>query len=359
MSGREPRPISTSRQPVLPLMVSSRPPSLGAPESGASSSFSLRGGLARAFVLAVDASARSEDLDPSGPVLGLVRAAIETDDFRAAQAAGEADRQDRLVAQASQIVVERRQHRAQVVGEDRFFLDGRSAMGASNAGEHGRDVPIARVQRFAELAIAPANPREAPLQRRDGNRLLSAPAVDAGGEIQPDGLRIRGQGVKTLAAQPGGKLSPIGVVSALGVFGARVAGVIARLFAERREMRRGVPLRDGRGRFRLHHPTLKRRFLPTWALGGLNNSDSVSRIPIRPVSPLRSAGLTIARQISALRSAITVAKARHSLVSAANESGHSSGVLAGKIRRLGRLSTDQTRNFSFVAPSLIRRTGSH
>ena len=43
------------------------------------------------------------------------------------------------------------------------------------------------------------------------------------------------------------RLSPIGVVSALGVFGARVAGVIARLFAERRETRRGVPLRDGRG----------------------------------------------------------------------------------------------------------------
>ena len=71
----------------------------------------------------------------------------------------------------------------------------------------------------------------------------------------------------------------------------------------------------------------------------LTNSDSA-------VSPLRSAGLTMARQNSALHSAITVAKARRSLVSAANESGHSSGVLAGKIRRLERLSTDQTRNFS-------------
>ena len=42
----------------------------------------------------------------------------------------------------------------------------------------------------------------------------------------------------------------------------------------------------------------------------------------------------MARQNSALRFETTVAKARHSLVSAANESGHSSGVLAGKIRRL-------------------------
>ena len=111
--------------------------------------------LARRLGAGIHAGGRrlgaSEDLDPSGPVLGLVRAAIETDDFRAAQAAGEADRQDRLVAQAPQIVVERRQHREQVVGEDRFFLDGRSAMGASNAGEHGRDVPIARVQRLAEF----------------------------------------------------------------------------------------------------------------------------------------------------------------------------------------------------------------
>ena len=248
MSGREPRPISTSRQPVLPLMVSSRPPSLDAPESGARVLF-----LARRLGAGIHAGGRrlgaGENLDPAGPVLGLVRAAIEPDDFRAAQTASEADRQDRLVAQAPQIVVERGQHRAQVVGEDRFFRDRRSGMDAPDPGEHGRDVPIARVQRFAELAIAPANPREAPLQRCDGNRLFSAPAVDAGGEIQPDGLWIRGQGIEPLAAQPGGKLSPIGVVSALGVFGARVAGVIAGLFAERREMRRGVPLRDGRAGF--------------------------------------------------------------------------------------------------------------
>ena len=56
----------------------------------------------------------------------------------------------------------------------------------------------------------------------------------------------------------------------------------------------------------------------------------------------------MARQNSALRFETAVAKAQHSLVSAANESGHSSGVLAGKIRRLERLSTDQTRNFSRI-----------
>jgi hypothetical protein len=41
----------------------------------------------------------AENLDPTGPVLGLVGAAIEPDDFRAAQAAGEADREKRPVAQ--------------------------------------------------------------------------------------------------------------------------------------------------------------------------------------------------------------------------------------------------------------------
>jgi len=207
-------------------------------------------------------------------------------------------------------------------------------MGAPDPGEHGRDVPIARVQRFAELAIAPANPREAPLQRRDGNRLLSAPAVDAGGEIEPDGLRIRGEGVKPLAAQPGGKLSPIGVVSALGVFGARVAGVIAGLFAERREMRRGVPLRDGR------------RFLPTWALGGLTNSDlilvnsdpaSLTIVPHESHYGAPNSGASLRDQG---RQSWTLADF------AAKQSGHSSGVLAAKIRRLERPSTDQTRIFA-------------
>jgi len=153
----------------------------------------LLGGLARAFLLAVDASA---------PVKISIQPVPSSDWFGPQSRPTISERRRppakpiaRIACRAGpQIIVERRQHRAQVVGEDRFFLDGRSAMGAPDPGEHGRDVPIARVQRFAELAIAPANPREAPLQRRDGNRLLSAPAVDAGGEIEPDGLRIRGRG---------------------------------------------------------------------------------------------------------------------------------------------------------------------
>ena len=48
-----------------------------------------------------------------------------------------------------------------------------------------------------------------------------------------------------LTAQPGRKMPPIGFVSPLGVFRTGVAGVVPRLFAERRQRRRCSPLRDG------------------------------------------------------------------------------------------------------------------
>src|SRR3984957_160991 len=47
--------------------------------------------------------ALGEDFDPAGAVLGLVRATIEPNDLGTAQTAGEADRQDRPVAQAAQV----------------------------------------------------------------------------------------------------------------------------------------------------------------------------------------------------------------------------------------------------------------
>ena len=50
--------------------------------------------------LAPDSQERpfGEELDPAGAVFGLAGSAIKTDDFGAAEAAGEADRQDRPVA---------------------------------------------------------------------------------------------------------------------------------------------------------------------------------------------------------------------------------------------------------------------
>ena len=74
--------------------------------------------------LAADGQERpfGEELDPAGAVFGLAGPAIEADDFGAAQAAGEADRQDRPVAKAAQIHVQGRQHGQELVGEDRGFL---------------------------------------------------------------------------------------------------------------------------------------------------------------------------------------------------------------------------------------------
>ena len=112
-------------------------------------------------------------------------------------------------------------------------------MGAANAGEHGRNMPIACVERLAALAVMPADAGEPPLQRSATLKAGSPAAADslhAGGEIEADGLRVRGQGIEALPAQPGGKLPPIGVIGAPGVVRAGVAGVIAGLFGERGEM---------------------------------------------------------------------------------------------------------------------------
>jgi hypothetical protein len=99
---------------------------------------------------------------------------------------------------------------------------------------------IARVQQAAELPIAPANAGEPALQRGNRQRRPARPALDAGSEIQANGLRVRGQGVEALPAQPGGEVPPVGVIGPLRVLGAGVAGVVAGLFRERREMGGGL-----------------------------------------------------------------------------------------------------------------------
>ncbi|KAF0132568.1 MAG: hypothetical protein FD148_1395 [Methylocystaceae bacterium] len=119
-------------------------------------------------------------------------------------------------------------------------------MGAANAGEHGRNMPLTRIERRSELPVAPADAGEPSLQRGDRNRRATPLAAHTSGEIKADGLRVRGQRVEPLAAQPGGKLPPVGVIGAPGVVRAGVAGVIAGLFGERSEMGGGGPFCEGR-----------------------------------------------------------------------------------------------------------------
>ncbi len=49
------------------------------------------------------------------------------------------------------------EHGQQLVGVQRLLLTGRAGVGAADAGQHRGDMRIARVERAAELAIAPAN----------------------------------------------------------------------------------------------------------------------------------------------------------------------------------------------------------
>ena len=147
--------------------------------------------------------ALGEDLDPAGAVFGLAGSAIEPDDFGAAEAAGEADRQNRPVAQAPQVHVQRRQHGQQLVGEDRSLLQGRAGVAAADAGEHGGDMAVADLERDAELPVAPGDAGQPPLQ--GGDRKLCAAALDLRREVEADRFRIGRRLREPLAAQPGGE----------------------------------------------------------------------------------------------------------------------------------------------------------
>ena len=83
-----------------------------------------------------------------------------------------------------------------------------------------------------ELAIAPANAREAALERRN-----SRAGVSLRREIEPDGFWGGRQLVKAVATQKGGELPPVGLIGPGGVFAAGGARVIFRGFGEPREAR--------------------------------------------------------------------------------------------------------------------------
>ena len=96
-------------------------------------------------------------------------------------------------------------------------------MTVTDAREHGRDMPVTDVERLTELAVAPGDARQPPLE--GGDRELDAAALDLRGEIEPDRLGIWRRLGQALAAQPGGEHFPVGGVGAPGVVGLRGAGV--------------------------------------------------------------------------------------------------------------------------------------
>ena len=115
-----------------------------------------------------------------------------------------------------------------MLGQQRLLLDGRPAVGAADAGEHGRDMAVLAVEGQRPLGEIPDQRREPALDRGDGLR-PAACALSAGGErreIEADafGVGERPQ-VEALAGAPAQIVAPVGGVGAVGVSGRRRAGV--------------------------------------------------------------------------------------------------------------------------------------
>ena len=110
----EPRPISTSRQPVLALSVSRAPPFL--PSIGSQSS-------------------------RQSPVCRPLPT-IQADDFGAPETTRKPQQQNRPVAQPAQIEGQGGDHGEDVFRQDGLFLHRWAGVFAFDAGQHGGNVPV-------------------------------------------------------------------------------------------------------------------------------------------------------------------------------------------------------------------------
>ena len=112
--------------------------------------------------------------------------------------------------------------------QQRLLLDGRLAMGAPDACEHGRDMAVLAVEGQGPLGEIPDQRREPPLDRGDGPG-PAACALGAGRErreIEADAFGVGERPeVETLAGAPAQIVAPVGGVGAVGVSGGRRAGV--------------------------------------------------------------------------------------------------------------------------------------
>ena len=154
--------------------------------------------------------------------------------------------------------IERLEHGDEILGQHGFLLPRRRGLGVADAGEHGGDMPVLAVERLAALGIIPGQRREPALDRRHRVRLLVGRrrAGGAGGDVEADDLRIRGQEREVLAPAQARKMPPVGGVGAPGVGRACCLDIVAGAIGERLEMSRQADRRlcgdidDGRQRGR-------------------------------------------------------------------------------------------------------------
>ena len=132
VASEEPRPTSTSRHPVLPRKVISRP--------------------------------LSEDFNPAASVLCLVACKVKASDFRTTQTTGKADQQHGPVAHTAQgPPVQCLKHRDQVFRQQRLFLTRRRGVAVADAGHDSGDGAILAIEHHAALGTVPADGSQAPL----------------------------------------------------------------------------------------------------------------------------------------------------------------------------------------------------
>jgi hypothetical protein len=94
------------------------------------------------------------------------------------------------------------------------------------------DVAVGAVEVFAALREIPPQGRDPPLQGGDGIGFSGYRPGGAGGDIEPEHLRVGRQGGQAVPARPAGKMAPVGSVGFSGIFGGGGLGVVAGGFGE-------------------------------------------------------------------------------------------------------------------------------